>query len=46
MLAFDPASGAALGSVAISGGGATAQPAIADGRIYVVTDSGTLVAFQ
>lgn len=42
---FNPASGAPLGSVEIPGG-AAAQPAIANGALYVVSLDGRLHAFQ
>lgn len=40
---FDPATGRPLGQVPLPGA-ATAQPAIAGGVLYVITDSGVLVA--
>ena len=43
---FDPDTGEALGTVSIGGDGAAAQPAVANGRVYVVTRNGTLVALQ
>jgi len=42
---FDPASGAALGNVALPGG-AAAQPALAQGMLFVVTGNGQLQAFR
>lgn len=42
---YDPATGAERGSVGIPGG-ATAQPAIADGVLYIVSGNGQLHAFQ
>jgi outer membrane protein assembly factor BamB len=42
---FDPASGASLGSAALQGG-AAAQPALANGMLYVVTGNGQLQAFR
>lgn len=45
MRSFDPSSGTPLGSTAVPGG-AAAQPAVAGGRVYVLTKRGTLSAFQ
>ncbi|MGL5011309.1 MAG: PQQ-binding-like beta-propeller repeat protein, partial [Paracoccaceae bacterium] len=42
---FDPASGALLGTVDLPGGAAT-QPALAGGVLYVVSQSGQLLAFR
>ena len=42
---FDPASGAALGNVALPGG-AAAQPALAGGMLFVVTGNGQLMAYR
>lgn len=42
---FDPASGASTGMVALPGG-AAAQPALANGMLYVVTANGQLQAFR
>ncbi len=43
---FDPETGALLGSVPIPGGGATTNPAVAGGTLYVVTSRGQLVAYR
>jgi len=43
---FDPLSGAELSRLAIGDDGAAAQPAVAGGRVYIVTRAGTLVAFE
>ncbi|MFK7938079.1 MAG: PQQ-binding-like beta-propeller repeat protein [Roseovarius sp.] len=42
---YDPASGAARGTVEIPGG-ATTNPVVAGGTLYVVTSKGQLVAFR
>jgi outer membrane protein assembly factor BamB len=42
---FDPASGAASGTVAISGG-ATTNPVVANGTLYVVSSKGVLHAYR
>ena len=42
---FDPASGAAVGTVEVPGG-AAAQPALAGGMLFVVTGSGQLLAYR
>ena len=42
---YDPETGAPRGQIDLPGG-AAAQPAIADGVLYVVSDTGTLHAFQ
>jgi outer membrane protein assembly factor BamB len=43
--AFDPATGALVNSIAISGGAAS-QVVVAGGRMYVLSNSGQLIAFQ
>ena len=43
---FDPQSGQELGSTQIEGDGAAAQPAVAQGRLFVVSRDGTIFAFQ
>lgn len=43
---FDPTTGEELGNTPIGGGGATAQPAIAQGTLFVVSRDGTLFAFK
>ncbi len=43
---YDPQTGQSLGASVVPGGGAVVQPAIADGRLYIVTDSGTLAALN
>jgi len=42
---FDPRTGAALGNTALPDGAAV-QPAIVDGRVFVVTSGGSLLAFN
>ncbi|SLN59006.1 outer membrane protein assembly factor BamB family protein [Pseudooctadecabacter jejudonensis] len=42
---FDPASGAVVGTAAIPGG-ATSNPVVANGILYVVSERGQLVAFR
>ena len=42
---FDPQTGALLGMTA-AGGNLSGQPAFADGRVFAITDDGTLAAFQ
>jgi len=46
MRSFDPTTGEELGSTPIGGGGAAAQPAIAQGTLFVVSRDGTLFAFK
>lgn len=43
---FDPTTGEELGVTPLGGGGATAQPAIAQGNVFVITRDGTLFAFN
>lgn len=43
---FDPRTGEELGSSPIGGGGAAAQPAVAQGTLFVVSRDGTLFAFK
>ena len=43
---FDPTTGEQLGNTPIGGDGAAAQPAIAQGTLFVVSKDGTLFAFK
>ncbi len=45
LLSFDPATGAELGAVPLSGGSVTG-PVVAGGTVYVLSDSGDLHAFR
>ena len=45
MRVFDPARGSLIGTLPLPGG-AAAQPAVANGTLYVVTAKGELLAYR